>query len=318
MLKRNCLMVSLLLTCLLLIIAMAAQAAPVGNLTQVEGSVDLLKGGKVPAVPAKVQEGVEVGDMVRTKADSRAEIRFVDNTVLTIAPESGITIEDYMFDAATSSRKAVVDVVRGLVHTAVEKANAGAEPDFIMKTHTAVLGVRGTKWYTKLTPTATDIYTEEAKLEVKKHPPGNPRGPDPGEFPVLPGGDVPAAHGAHRHHQGKPAAPGKADENRHRRQPARHRPGCPGRDQLAAAVAQVPGGTHPDGVPGERFLRAAPDQYAAGHPPCRGDGDPAAGPAACPAKLANWIYYGRLNGYRALKGPLVTTLATAVIFHPAS
>ena len=167
MLKRNCLMVSLLLTCLLLIIALAAQAAPVGNLTQVEGSVDLLKGGKVPAVPAKVQEGVEVGDMVRTKADSRAEIRFVDNTVLTIAPESGITIEDYMFDAATSSRKAVVDVVRGLVHTAVEKANAGAEPDFVMKTHTAVLGVRGTKWYTKLTPTGTDIYTEEAKLEVK-------------------------------------------------------------------------------------------------------------------------------------------------------
>lgn len=167
MLKRNCLVVSLLLTGLLFIIALAAQAAPVGNLTLVEGTVDLLKGGKVPAVQAKVQDGVDVGDMVRTKTDSRAEIRFVDNTVLTIAPESGITIEDYMFDAATSSRKAVVDVVRGLVHTAVEKVNASGEPDFVMKTHTAVLGVRGTKWYTKLTPTTTDIYTEEAKLEVK-------------------------------------------------------------------------------------------------------------------------------------------------------
>ena len=167
MLKRNFVLVSLLLTCLLALGALTVQAAPVGNFLQVEGTVDLLRGGKVPAVPAKVQEAVEVGDLVRTKSDSRAQIKFVDDTVLTIAPESGITIEEYMFDAAKSERKAVVGVLRGLVHTAVEKTNPQAGPDFIMKTHTAVLGVRGTRWYTKLLPTATDIYTEEAKLEVR-------------------------------------------------------------------------------------------------------------------------------------------------------
>ena len=167
MLKRNFMLVSLLLTCLLVWGGQAALAAPVGNFLQVEGNVDLLKGGKVPAVPAKVQGAVDVGDVVRTKSDSRAEIKFVDDSVLTIAPESGITIEEYMYDASISERKAVVGVLRGLVHTAVEKVNAGAEPDFIMKTHTAVLGVRGTRWYTKLLPTATDIYTEKAKLEVR-------------------------------------------------------------------------------------------------------------------------------------------------------
>jgi len=149
---------------------LAAQAAPVGTFIQVEGTVDLLKGGKVPAIPVKVQGPVEVGDMVRTKSQSRAQIKFVDDTVLTIAPESGITIEEYMFDAAKSERKAVVGVVRGLVHTAVEKVYPTAEPDFIMKTHTAVLGVRGTKWYTKLLPTSTDVYTGEdkgTKLEAR-------------------------------------------------------------------------------------------------------------------------------------------------------
>ncbi len=167
MLKRNFILVSLLLTCLLAFGSQAALAAPVGNFIQVEGNVDLLKGGKVPAIPAKAQGGVEVGDVVRTKSDSRAEIKFVDDSVLAIAPESGITIEEYMYDAAKSERKAVVGVLRGMVHTAVEKVNPTGEPDFIMKTHTAVLGVRGTKWYTKLLPTATDIYTEEAKLEVR-------------------------------------------------------------------------------------------------------------------------------------------------------
>jgi hypothetical protein len=167
MLKRNAVMVSLLITCLFALGVLAAQAAPVGTFVQVEGAVDLLRGGQAPAVPAKIQGPVEVGDLVRTKSDSRAQIKFVDDTVLSIAPESGITIDEYMFDPATSNRKAVVGVLRGLVHTAVEKVNTKAEPDFIMKSQTAVLGVRGTRWYTKLLPTATDIYTEEAKLEVR-------------------------------------------------------------------------------------------------------------------------------------------------------
>jgi hypothetical protein len=163
--------VSLLLISLVLLGPLAVEAAPVGTFIQVEGSVDLLRGGKPPAVLVKLQGPVEVGDMVRTKSQSRAQIKFVDDTVLTIAPDSAITIEDYMFDAAKSERKAVVGVLRGLVHTAVEKVypNAG-EPDFIMKTQTAVLGVRGTRWYTKLLPSNTDIYTEDEKglkLEVR-------------------------------------------------------------------------------------------------------------------------------------------------------
>jgi hypothetical protein len=167
MLRRNYVWVSLLLICLVALVPLAVQAAPAGTFIEVEGTVDLLKGGKVPAMPVKVGGAVEVGDVVRTKSQSRAQIKFVDDTILTIAPESGITIEEYMFDAAKSERKAVVGVLRGLVHTAVEKVYQKAEPDFILKTHTAVLGVRGTKWYTKLLPNATDVYTEGTKLEVR-------------------------------------------------------------------------------------------------------------------------------------------------------
>jgi hypothetical protein len=167
MLKRNCLLVSLLLISLLALGPLAVQAAPVGTFVKVEGEVDLLKGGKVPATVVKAQDGLAVGDAVRTKSQSRAQIRFVDDTVLTIAPDSRVTIEEYMFNAAKGDRKAVLDVARGLVHTAVEKVYPKAEPDFIMKTHTAVLGVRGTRWYTKLLPTGTGVYTEGTKLEVR-------------------------------------------------------------------------------------------------------------------------------------------------------
>jgi hypothetical protein len=167
MLKHAFLSLSLLLICLAVFGVQAAQAAPVGTFLQVEGRVDLIKEGKLPATVVKVGDSVDVGDVVRTKSMSRAQIKFVDDTVLTMAPESRVTIEKYMFDGAKGERQAVLEVLRGLVHTAVEKVYPKAEPDFIMKTHTAVLGVRGTRWYTKLLPAATDVYTEGSKLEVK-------------------------------------------------------------------------------------------------------------------------------------------------------
>lgn len=170
MLKRYGLTMSALLICLGMLMISPVQASPVGTFIQVEGRVDLLKGAKLPAVEVKAQDGVEVGDVVRTKSESRAQIKFIDNTVLTIAPESRVTVEEFMFDGAKGERKATLGVLRGLVHTAVEKVYPQAEPDFIMKTHTAVLGVRGTRWYTKILPIGTDVYTEDdkgTKLETK-------------------------------------------------------------------------------------------------------------------------------------------------------
>ncbi|MFZ0050202.1 MAG: FecR domain-containing protein, partial [Desulfobaccales bacterium] len=95
-----------------------------------------------------------------------AEIRFVDDTVLTVAPESRVAIDEYIYDAAKSKRQATVEVFRGMVHFLVTKI-LQAEPDFIMKTHTGVLGVRGTGWYAQLTALHTDIYNEQGTTEVR-------------------------------------------------------------------------------------------------------------------------------------------------------
>ncbi len=146
---------------------LVAQAVPVGRFVQVEGSVDLMKGGKFPAVPVKVQDGVEQGDAVRTKSLSKAQIRFVDDTVLAVAPESRVAIDEYVYDAAQSKRQATVEVFRGMVHFVVSKILQTEKPDFIMKTHTGVLGVRGTRWYAQLTALDTDIYNEQGTTEVQ-------------------------------------------------------------------------------------------------------------------------------------------------------
>lgn len=119
-----------------------AQAAVVGHFTEVVGRVDLMKAGKLPVTEVKLKDTVELGDIVRTKSEAKAQITFIDSTTMDIAPESRVGIEEYMYDLKKDQRRAVLRVFRGLVHTVVSRVYKVQEPDFIMKTHTAVLGVR--------------------------------------------------------------------------------------------------------------------------------------------------------------------------------
>jgi len=118
-----------------------AGAEEVGSFTQVVKSVDHLKGGKSPAQPAKVDGKVAIKDGVETHADSRAQMKFVDNTTMIVAPKSKVTIEDYMVDRKTGKTKAAMQVFQGLVRTVVPEE--AATPDFQIKTTTSIMGIRG-------------------------------------------------------------------------------------------------------------------------------------------------------------------------------
>ena len=97
---RSFLATMIFILALPLALLQVAAAEVVGHFSQVEGRVDLLKSGNLPAIPVKIQDGVEPGDVVRTKTLSKAQITFVDNSVMTISPESRVGIEAYMFDPA--------------------------------------------------------------------------------------------------------------------------------------------------------------------------------------------------------------------------
>ena len=137
----------IILATLMFLMVFASSMAPkagaedVGNFTQVVNTVDLFKGGKLPAQPAKVEGKVAIKDRVETRADSRAQMKFVDNTNMIVAPQSNVTIEDYMVDRKTGKTQAVMQIFKGLVHTVVP-AEAGS-PDFKIQTSTSVMGIRG-------------------------------------------------------------------------------------------------------------------------------------------------------------------------------
>ncbi len=159
----------IMLIVMAVLLPLTAHAAVVGRFTQVRGQVDLLKKGNIPGISVKLRDGVEPGDVIRTKARAKAELTMVDDSIIVLAPESRLAVADYSYNPASGERRAVVRLFRGLVHTVVNRIIKTEEPDFIMETHTAVIGVRGTDWYTLLAPASTSVYLAQGTLGVSSN-----------------------------------------------------------------------------------------------------------------------------------------------------
>jgi hypothetical protein len=112
--------------------------------------------------------------VIRTKSGAKAQLSMVDASVITLAPESRLAVADFHYDPDRGERRAVLRLFRGLVHTVVNRIIKTEEPDFIMETHTATIGVRGTDWYTLLGPNSTGVYLPRGILGVSANLPTVP------------------------------------------------------------------------------------------------------------------------------------------------
>ncbi|MBI9082536.1 MAG: FecR domain-containing protein [Desulfobacterales bacterium] len=126
-----------------------AFGSPVGKFTAVKGMVDLTApDGSLREV--KMGDPVSVGDIVRTKSKSTAEITFADDSVVRLARNSRLQINEYMI--GKEETRGILKLFRGKAQSIISKA-AGFfglknKNKFEMHTPTAVCGVRGTNFFT--------------------------------------------------------------------------------------------------------------------------------------------------------------------------
>ena len=116
----------------------------VGVVKVSKGTTAIERGGQQLTVPVGTK--VREGDVVTTGADGSVGITFGDNSLLSIGPDSRLSIDRYAFDSTTHKGQFETSLNRGTL-AAVSGKIAKQSPDAMkVRTPAALLGVRGTEF----------------------------------------------------------------------------------------------------------------------------------------------------------------------------
>ena len=128
----------------LALLSSSAFANDVGVVKISKGTAAIERAGQ--RLPAPVGAKVREGDVVVTGADGSVGITFSDNTLLSIGPDSRLSIDRFAFDPTTHKGAFEASLGKGTL-AGVSGKIAKQSPDAMrVKTPAALLGVRGTEF----------------------------------------------------------------------------------------------------------------------------------------------------------------------------
>lgn len=129
-------------------------AAEIGEISNIQGKVGKTRQGWTEAKLVKIGDTVSEGDIIVTKADGKAEIKFNDGSVVRLAPETRLNITRYISkDDPGAGKRRILGLLKGKISAEVEAVRkwvsaAGDEAEeFEVHTPTAVIGVKGTHFF---------------------------------------------------------------------------------------------------------------------------------------------------------------------------
>jgi hypothetical protein len=133
----------LILACALLA-PVVTLAADIALFKVAKGAVSIERDGK--RVPAHVGTHLQATDIVVTGADGSAGITFIDNSLLSVGPNSVLQIERYAFNSTTHEGVFETTLSRGTLSMVSGKIAKQSPEAVKVKTPSSILGVRGTEF----------------------------------------------------------------------------------------------------------------------------------------------------------------------------
>ena len=119
--------------------------ALVGTVSLVLGNATIESGSPTLSQTVKRGSQVRVHDEIVTSTNGHVHIRFVDDALLSVRPDSRLKITRYDYDPARPALSAVkFDLIEGVTRAISGKAAKAARQRFRLNTPIAAIGVRGT------------------------------------------------------------------------------------------------------------------------------------------------------------------------------
>lgn len=110
-------------------------------------------------------DDVFFNEVISTSADSASKIRFADDTLLTVGPDSKVTIDVFVYDPTSKNSKMVVNATLGVARFVTGKMGSAA---YQIKTPTSTIGVRGTTFtVTVKKDGTTTVNVEDGATDVQ-------------------------------------------------------------------------------------------------------------------------------------------------------
>jgi len=135
----------LLLLVLLLALTGAADAAVIGRVLIAVGDVSATRAGQ----PVNLGTGaaIEDGDIIRVGQASNAQIRFDDEAVVALRPQTVFRIDEYNFAGRQDgAEKAVFNLIQGGMRTVTGLIGKLNRSNYLVRTPTSTVGIRGTNY----------------------------------------------------------------------------------------------------------------------------------------------------------------------------
>jgi len=129
---------------LLLACAAAAAADEVGQIKVAKGEVTVDRSGQ--AVPAQVGLPLAAADVLKTGADGSVGITMRDNSLLSMGPNSVLSLDRFEFDPTTHQGRFESGLQRGTLAVVSGRLARQSPQAMTVRTPSAVLGVRGTEF----------------------------------------------------------------------------------------------------------------------------------------------------------------------------
>lgn len=119
----------------------------IGAATGIRGAVRVIRGSGNPWL-LKSGIAIRMGDRVITGPNSRVQMRFDDDTVLTMGPNSDLAMDDFGYNPApaTETRGVVVSLVKGFFRFVTGKIAMTQPSNMKVKLPVGCLGHRGTDY----------------------------------------------------------------------------------------------------------------------------------------------------------------------------
>ena len=123
--------------------ALAQDAA--GRVLAAAGDVTIVRGGQKLAAPAGTP--VRPGDTVELGAQSNAQIRFTDESIVALRSETSFRVAEYQYSASDSAvGRAFFNLIKGGMRTVTGVIGRRNTQNYGVRTATATIGIRGTHY----------------------------------------------------------------------------------------------------------------------------------------------------------------------------